>query len=492
MRPLSEVLSLRPGGAPWLMRHELRLFVADSAAAISRALQRAPNRRALPGAILAWFATIYLVLHVVAWSALPTLPYWQPTESIGQLHLDGAAAAVLFILMLSAAMIRCVHVMYGRHDLDLLLCAPVSGATILRARLGGVVLGTLVLVLFLVSPIIHIGLLTGRPRLLALYPALVAMATIAASCGMIITLQLARLIGPRRTAIVAQVPGTVVVVGLYFMPALRHTIPVSIKTALCQLLEDGAMLGPTSPLWLPVHALQGRPVALMLFCLAAFGLAHLATVRLQHSFLHALQLGRELPRRRPGFAFGIRLRFGHSMGKLALCKEWLLILRQPMLLSRLAAKSAWLVVAFVAAGTHSLHPVIIAAIIVYATAALAGMLTRLIVSGEQAWDLLASSPAAPATISAAKRWAALIPALLLSLPALLWLGGTDPKLGAWTAIALAGACCSANHLNSSGRTRTMAANKQEHASALHMVTSLREVLSNAVWVLMLMIAHAVF
>lgn len=266
MKPPSEVCSLRPGGAPWLMRHELRLFVADSATAVGRALQRAPERRALPVAILGWLATVYLVLHVVAWSALPSLPYWRPTESIGQLHLDGAAAAVLFILMLSAAMIRCVHVMYARNDLDLLLCAPVPGVTLLRARLGGVVLGTLLLVLFLVSPIIHIGLLTGRPRLLALYPALLAMATIAASCGMMITIELARLIGPRRTAIVAQVPGTVVVVGLYLMPKLQDTIPAGIETTLGKLLEDGAMLGPSSPLWLPVLALQGSPLALMLFC----------------------------------------------------------------------------------------------------------------------------------------------------------------------------------------------------------------------------------
>ena len=488
MKPPSEVCSLRPGGAPWLMRHELRLFVADSATAVGRALQRAPERRALPVTILGGLATVYLVLHVVAWSALPSLPYWRATESIGQLHLDGAAAAVLFILMLSAAMIRCVHVMYARNDLDLLLCAPVPGVTLLRARLGGVVLGTLLLVLFLVSPIIHIGLLTGRPRLLALYPALLAMATIAASCGMMITIELARLIGPRRTAIVAQVPGTVVVVGLYLMPKLQDIIPAGIETTLGKLLEDGAMLGPSSPLWLPVQALQGSPLALMLFCLAALGLAHVATMLLQHRFLHTLQQGRSASRRRPGLGFGISLRFGHSTGKLLLCKEWLLILRQPMLWSQLAAKSAWLVVVFVAAGTDSLRPVVIAALIVYATAALAGTLTRLIESGEQAWDVLASSPTAPAMIGAAKRRAALLPALLLSMPAALWLGTADPTLGILTAIAVAGACGSANRLN---RTRAMASNRQDRASAPPMVTSLWEVLSNAVWVLLLVIAHAI-
>jgi ABC-2 type transport system permease protein len=65
-----------------------------------------------------------------------TLPFWRPTESISQRHLDGTVVAVLFILMLSAAMIRCVHVMYSRSDLDLLLCSPVPGSTILRARLA--------------------------------------------------------------------------------------------------------------------------------------------------------------------------------------------------------------------------------------------------------------------------------------------------------------------------------------------------------------------
>ncbi|UTY58633.1 hypothetical protein [Massilia sp. erpn] len=488
MKPLSDLLALRPGGAPWLMRHELHLFVADSAAAISRALQRAPNRRALPVSILGWIAALYLVLHLVALGALPTLPYWRPTDSIGQLHLDGAAAAVLFILMLSTAMIRCVHVMYSRNDLDLLLCSPVPGATLLRARLGGVVLGTLLLVLFLLSPIIHIGLLTGRPQLLALYPGLIAMATITASCGMMLTILLTRFIGPHRTSIAAQVMGTTVILGLYFMSQLLPAIPPGIKTSLRSLLDDGAILGPASPLWLPVHAQQGRPVALMVFCLAALVLAQLAAVLLQHSFLRALQQGRHLPRRTSGRAFGISLRFGHSIGRLMLYKEWLLILRQPALLGQFAARSAWLVLPLVAAGTGSLRPLLIAAITVYATGGLAGSLTRLIESGEQAWDLLASSPAAPATISAAKRWAALIPALLLSLPVPLWLGVADPKLGILTVIALAGASGSANYLS---RAYAMSSNKQDRTSAPQMLILAWEMLSSGAWLVMLAIAHTV-
>ncbi|MBB3118750.1 ABC-2 type transport system permease protein [Massilia violacea] len=470
------------------MRHELRLFVADSAAAVSLTLRRGPNQRAMPAAVLGWIAAIYLILHVAAMGILPTLPYWRPTDPLDQLHLDGAAAAVLFILMLSAAMIRCVHVMYSRNDLDLLLCSPVPGVTLLRARLGGVVLGTLLLTLFLVSPIIHIGLLTGRPQLLALYPALIAMATIAASCGMMLAIQLARWIGPRRASIVAQVPGTVVIVGLYLLPNLLQAIPAGIKTSFGSLLEDGALLGPASPLWLPVHALQGSPIPLMLFCLAALGLAQLATVLLQHRFLHALQQGRHLTGRTPGRAFGVSLHFGRSLGQLVLYKEWLLILRQPMLLSQFAAKLATLVVAFVAAGTNSLRPLVIAALTVYATGALAGTLTRLIESGEQAWDLLASSPAAPAAIRTAKRWAALIPALLLSLPAPLWLGGADPKLGILTAIALVGASGSANYLS---RARALSADKPPPSSSAPILASLQEMLSSGVWIVILTIAHTV-
>lgn len=489
MKPLPDLLALRPGGAPWLMRHELRLFVADAAAAISRSLQRAPNQRALPTSILGWMVGVYLMLHLVALSALPTLPYWRPTDSIGQLHLDGAAAAVLFILILSAAMIRSVHVMYSRNDLDLLLCSPVPGVTLLRARLGGVVLATLLLVLYLLSPIIHIGLLSGRPELLALYPALAALTTIASSCGMMLAIWLARWMGPRRTAIVAQVPGTAVIVGLYFLPPLLAALPAGLKTRLLSLLEDGALLGPASPLWLPVHALQGRPLALALFCLAAFGLAQLTAVLLQHDFLRAMQQGRHLPRQQPGFTFRMSLRFGHSIGKLVLYKEWLLIARQPMLLGQLAAKSAWLIIAPVALGTGNGRLLLIAAIIVYAAAVWAGTLTRQIESGEQAWDLLASSPAMPATISAAKRWAALIPTLLLSMPAALWLGFTDPKLGVLSAIALAGASDSASRLN---RKYAMSSSTRTHAASPNFAISLREMLSSALWVFMVVIADALF
>ena len=492
IKTLSDLLSPRPGGAPWLMQHALHLFVADAAAAIGRALHRAPNRSAMPMPILGWIVAIYLTLHVAAWGVLPTLPYWRSSAGIGQLHVDGAGVAVLFILMLSAAMIRCVHVMYSRTDLDLLLCSPVSGATVLRARLGGVVLGTLLLLLFLLTPIIHVGLFNGRLWLLALYPGLLAMATIAASLAMMIAIQLARLIGPRYTGMVAQVPGTVVIVGLYFLPGLQRSLPAGIKATLSKLLEDGALLGPASPLWLPVHALRGHLVSLCVLCLVALGLAQLAVVLLQRSFVRVQQQRGNPPGRTSGSGFGMRLRFGRSMRNLVLYKEWLLISRQPMSLNQLATKLVWPVVALVAAGTSSLRPLVIASIIVYGTAALAGTLTRLIESGEQAWDLLASAPVAPATIGAAKRWAVLIPTLSLGMPAALWLVASNPTLGILTAIAMTGACGSANRLNRIDGTRLMAPNRHSHSSAPQWMTSLKEVLSNGVWVLMLVIAYAIF
>jgi hypothetical protein len=105
-----------------------------------------------------------------------------------------------------------------------------------------VVLGTLLLALFLVTPVIHVGILTDRPRLLALYPGLVAMAMIAASLGMMFVIQLARLIGHAYTSLFAQVLGTVVIVWLCYMPQVQQAIPVAIKTSLSLLLDDGAVL----------------------------------------------------------------------------------------------------------------------------------------------------------------------------------------------------------------------------------------------------------
>ncbi|WUR12730.1 hypothetical protein E7V67_024045 [[Empedobacter] haloabium] len=489
--PLPDFLSPRPGGAAWLMRHELRLFVAESAAAVGRALQRAPNQRALPAPILGWIVTVYLVLHVAAWGALPTLPYWRPAEGTAQLHLDGAAAAVLFVLMLSAAMIRCVHVIYRRDDIDLLLCAPVPAATILRARLGGVVLGTLLLALFLISPVIHVGVVSGRPRLLILYPGLAALATLAASLAMLLAIQLARWIGPRYTAIIAQVPGTAVIVGLYFLPQLLHKLPAGMRAGLSGLLEQGALLGPASPLWLPVWALQGDPAALLLLGLVASGLAYAATAWLRHGFLHLQQQGRHLPSSTSANPVGVGLRFGTGLRQLVLYKEWLLILRQPLAWGQLASRLIWPAVTLLAAGTSSLRPLVIAAIIVYGSAALAGTLTRLIEAGEQAWDLLASAPVAPVAIAAAKRRAALIPALVLAMPTPLWLASADPKLGVLTAVVAAGACISANHLNRTDRALAVAPNGPRLAPVAPSNAPLPEVLSSGLWVVLLLIAYAI-
>jgi ABC-2 type transport system permease protein len=98
------------------------------------------------------------------------------------------------------------------------------------------------------------------------------------------------------------------------MPQVQQAIPVAIKTSLSLLLDDGAVLGPASPLWLPVQALQGSPLPLLLFCLAALGSAQLAAVLLQHSFLRLLQQGRNSPRGIARLALGMRLHFGHACG----------------------------------------------------------------------------------------------------------------------------------------------------------------------------------
>lgn len=280
-------LSKKFGGAPWLMRDELPLFSRDVGASGGPAT----HARAIPPTLLWWAGIIYLLLHVVAWGLLRTQPLLQDNGSATQLHHAGACALVLFTVMLSGALARSVRVIAKRRDMDLLLSSPVSARPILEARLGGIVLGMLMVCLFLLTPIANMGLLRGQPQWLALYPALAALAAIAGGMGMAATLVLVKFIGTRGAGVMAKIFSALTSLVLYFSLFQWNMAQPAVMAALWHQPEEVAALGRSSPLWWPARALIGEPWPLLLMCLLATGVLWLTPRLLQRAFVRALQLG---------------------------------------------------------------------------------------------------------------------------------------------------------------------------------------------------------
>jgi hypothetical protein len=112
-----------------------------------------------------------------------------------------------FLFMLSSGLKASVEALFDRGDMDLLLSSPLPSRSIFTIKLGSIVAGVAALYLFFLAPFAHVGLVLGQFRWLALYPVLIAMAAVAASLAMLLTLASVRLLGARRTRVVAQVLG---------------------------------------------------------------------------------------------------------------------------------------------------------------------------------------------------------------------------------------------------------------------------------------------
>jgi ABC-2 type transport system permease protein len=481
---------LRPGSEFWLLAHEFRLFSYELGTLVRHGFRQRPGKRGFPASLAILLALVYLALHAVAWSFLRGIPDLEAIGSRFLLHNAGLWMVSVFALLVSAAMVRCVRVLYERGDIEVLLCSPLPARTVLASRLGGVALGTVALALFTLGPFANMGCAMGHPRYLAIYPALICTAGIAAALAMLLTLTLARRIGVKATAIVAQVPAALGSITIYLAPQLWAHAPSELRTRALGMLEPGALLGPASPLWYPVKAMLGAPLPLLAFLLTGVAIFQLASSGLEGAFVRAMQQARgggseSLARNADTGnvpAAPLRLRYRPGVWRNIVRKEWLLIVRDRSQLSKIGTSLAWLLLAMGASLARSYPPALLAAAIVFFGASLAGVLARVTVSGEEAPDLLGTAPVAEQLVRRAKLLAATAPVLLLMLPFLGWTAWADGLLALAAAAALLAATACAAHINRQ-RYKPLQRSRLDGPPPRPLAAVLVETVSNSAWAL---------
>jgi ABC-2 type transport system permease protein len=430
-------VSARPGSALWLLRHEIRLFwfKAGRGAANSGARRHPGKLR-----IGVWVA-IWLFLHAVAYALLRHLTRADAIPAQLQVVAITGVLAASMTFMLSSGLKASVEVLFERADLDLLLSSPLPSISIFAVRLAGMVLGTAAIYLFFLAPVAHVGLLLGQPRWLAIYPTIIGAAAIASSTAMLLTLGLVRTLGARRTRVVAQVLGALAGAFLFLVsqafPFLTRG-DTAAAAKLFQLLAPGAVLGPDSLAWLPGRAALGEPWPLLGVALVA-ACAMLFTIRTTHGFfVHGLQQAASTVRAaRPARA--PRYRFGRGLAQVVVIKEWRSIARDPHLISQVLLQLLYILPVSIPmlSATGPALPGIGAALTLL-SGSLTASLAWIIISAEDAPDLLRASPASARTIRQAKLAAAAMPPLAIVALPLLWLLVRDPVaalLISFTAVA---------------------------------------------------------
>lgn len=421
-------MSAAVGSGLWLLKHELRMFYFN--------LSSGQGQRGVSKRVMLWIAILAIGFHVFAYFVMRGVSAMGAGGGI-VLPLVGVVMAATFTMMLSSGLKSSVDALFERGDFDLLLASPLASRTIFVTRLAAIVLSIAGIYLLILTPFAHAALLFGDVRWLAIYPAVFSMATMAAAVAMAWTLWLVRLLGARKTRVVAQVIGAFSGAFFFLVSQLfangGSAMQARGRALMAGMFAPGAMLGPDSVLWLPARGALGEALPLAGMVLVALALFAL-TARLTHRFfVHGVQQAASTSRVAPRPA-DIVMHFGRGLFHTVVVKEWRLIARDPQLISQVFLQLLYMlpmcVLVFSEDGAMSPR---IAAALAFLCSSLTGAFTWIIVSAEDAPDLLRSAPCSQAIIRRAKLFAASAPALALVAAPLAWMVAREAVSGLLTA-----------------------------------------------------------
>jgi ABC-2 type transport system permease protein len=197
-------------------------------------------------------------------------------------------------------------------------------------------------------------------------------------------------------------------------------------------------------LWLPGRAALGEPWPLLGLIVLALAACVLTVGRTHRFFVHGLQQAAGIGHAAPRPAGALRFRFRSSLFDTMVIKEWRLIKRDPHLISQVLLQLIYLVpmLALVMRGDGAPGPLIGTGLTMLCSS-LAGSLAWIVISAEDAPDLLSSAPAAERAIRLAKLAAAVMPPLLLVALPLMWLIVRAPLAGLLAAFTVSASVLSA-------------------------------------------------
>ena len=405
-------MNLAPGSFPWLVAHDVRLN-----------WRRFTDM--LGGAGVVGLSGLFVgggnVLHLVAW---PAVLWLEPF-----VHGDGAttmplATAVfcIFTWMIAQGLFGVTRTLYDRGDLDLLLGSPLPPARILAAKAAAIAASTLGSIALLVVPLANVGTILGHPAWLAVYPTLIALALIATSLGLGLSIALFFLLGPRRARLYTQMTGAVIAGAFVLGAQIVAILPVPLRNAIIGwfasasagqgLMRDAVFLPVDSALG------DGRAIAALLAGgLVLFALAvNLLATRFAAATLAAsgAPSGNRRTLRTPH-----PVRFHAGLARNLRRKEWRLLARDPSLFAQLGLQIVYTIpIAVVLLRSEALPTALaLAPTIVVIAAQVSASLAWLMVSGEDAPELMASAPVPASVVDRAKLTAVALPVfVIVALP----------------------------------------------------------------------------
>jgi len=406
---IPNAIEMSPGTAVWFARHEARLAWRDWLAMMT-AGRRERRRRVVIAIVI-----FVIFMHFVAYWVVG--PYAEATPDKATLLAITATILLSWLLMISQAMESITRAFYSRSDLDLILSSPVAVEKLFAVRIATVAFSMAMMALPLAGPFIDVLIARGGWHWLGAYGLIVAMGAAATALAVGLTVMLFRVLGAKRTRLVAQVVAAVI--GAAFVIGLQIAAILSFGTlSRVSVVQSQAVLSlaPDTPslVWWPARAALGDIGALagvlaLSFMLLAAVIA-LAAPRFGEYAVTALAAGApSAGRSRRGSEFR-RTSPRQALRR----KEWTLLRRDPWLVSQTLMQMLYLIPPAVllwrsfdngqtgSNGAYYGAYQLLVPVLVMAAGQLAGGLAWLAISGEDAPDLVASAPVPPGFIIRAK------------------------------------------------------------------------------------------
>ena len=394
-------MTLAPGTAVWFARHESRLAWRDWLSMIT-----AGRRERLRRVVIA-ILVFAIFMHFVA--------YWMvgryADAAIDKPMLVTITASILlsWFLMISQAMESMTRAFYSRSDLDLILASPVAAQRLFAVRIATVGISVAMMAIPLAAPFIDILVVRGGLRWMGAYGLIVAMGAAAGALAVGFTVALFRIIGPRRTRLVAQVVAAVI--GAAFVIGLQVAAILSYGTiSRVTVLQSNAVLAHAPDLgsivWWPARAAMGDWLALIAVLAVSFALL-VAAIALVSPRFGEYAVAAAGAAASSVSQTGRQSAFKKTSPRRALRrKEWALLRRDPWLVSQTFMQMLYLIPPAVLLwrsfddgnGAYNL----LVPVLVMAAGQLAGGLAWLAISGEDAPDLVATAPVPASFILRAK------------------------------------------------------------------------------------------
>jgi ABC-2 type transport system permease protein len=382
----------RAGTLPWFAAHEFRLAWRDFLSMMTA------GRRGREKVVAVAVTLFVIFAHLLAWYFVARYveDSGEPTKSA--FVVITGTVLLSWSLLMSQAMESVTRAFYARSDLDLILSSPAAARKIFAVRIGAMALGVVLMAALLGAPIINVLVARGGARWLGAYGVVIAMGATAAALAVAMTVALFRLVGPKRTRLIAQIVAAVI--AAVFIIGLQVAAILSYGTLSRMVILESDTLVALVPeidsyFWWPARAALGDLTALAAVLGSSLLILGAAIVVFSAKFgdhaIAASSVGASGVRHagRSGFRRAAPMRALRQ-------KEWTLLKRDPWLVSQTLMQLLYLLppalMLWRSYGERTDALVVLVPVLVMAAGQLAGGLAWLAISGEDAPDLVATAP----------------------------------------------------------------------------------------------------